>query len=244
MEISLAAEPIFKIGSFIVTNALLTSWIVVAILCLFAWRINKKLEKIPGKMQSVLEEVFEWVINMIKSLVHSRKKAKMLFPILITFFIFIMISNWFGLMPGIGPIGVWQEHNGEQVLVPLFRGTNADLNATLAWAIISVVAGHIFGIIFIGGIKYGKRYFNLKNPIMGFVGFLEIIGEFAKMVSFSFRLYGNIFAGEVLLIVIAVLVPYIAPLPFYFLEIFVGFIQALVFTMLSMVFYSIAVSEH
>jgi F-type H+-transporting ATPase subunit a len=129
--------------------------------------------------------------------------------------------------------------------VPLLRGANADLNTTLALAVIAVIAIQVLGVSAIGAIKYAKKFFNFSNPINAFVGFLELISEFSKLISFSFRLFGNIFAGEVLLMVIAFLVPYIAPLPFFFLELFVGIVQALVFMMLTLVFIKGAtMSEH
>lgn len=127
--------------------------------------------------------------------------------------------------------------------VPFLRPGTADLNTTLALAIVSVFMTQVFGVQALG-LSYFKKYINFSNPIMTFVGFLEIISEFAKIISFAFRLFGNIFAGEVLLVVISALLPIIAPMPFYGLEIFVGFIQALVFAMLSLVFFNMATQSH
>lgn len=127
--------------------------------------------------------------------------------------------------------------------IPILRPGTADLNTTLALAIVSVVITQVFGIQALG-LGYFKKYINFSNPIMTFVGFLEIISEFAKIISFAFRLFGNIFAGEVLLVVISALLPIIAPMPFYGLELFVGFIQALVFAMLSLVFFNMATQSH
>ena len=143
--------------------------------------------------------------------------------------------------------GGWPRHElkgGEDILVPLLRPANADLNMTLAMAMISVIAAQIFGIITLGIFKHTGKYLNFKSPILFVVGLLELVGEVAKMVSFSFRLFGNIFAGEVLLTVIAFLLPIVAPLPFYGLELFVGLIQALVFMMLTAVFIKSAVTSH
>ena len=133
--------------------------------------------------------------------------------------------------------------NGYQVFVPLFRSTNSDLNMTLALAIISVIATQIFGIITIGFFKHVGKYISFKNPGLAFAGILEATAEVVKILSFSFRLFGNIFAGEVLLVVTALLLPFIAPLPFMLLEMFVGFIQALIFSLLTLVFLKIATSE-
>lgn len=130
-----------------------------------------------------------------------------------------------------------------EVLVPIFRPGTADLNTTLALAIVSVFVTQAFGLHFLQ-LSYLHKFFNFSSPIMFFVGILELISEFAKIVSFAFRLFGNIFAGEVLLVVMAFLAPLIAPMPFYGLEIFVGFIQALVFSLLSLVFFNMATHSH
>ena len=127
--------------------------------------------------------------------------------------------------------------------VPLFRPGTADINTTLAFAIISLLVTQAFGIKYL---KFGyfKKFINFSSPIMFFVGILELISEFAKIISFAFRLFGNIFAGEVLLVVMAFLFPLVLPMPFYGLEIFVGFIQALVFSMLTLVFFNMATISH
>ncbi|MEK7158525.1 MAG: F0F1 ATP synthase subunit A, partial [Patescibacteria group bacterium] len=134
------------------------------------------------------------------------------------------------------------------VLIPLFRSANSDLNTTLALALISVLGTHIFGIITLGFWRHIGKFVNfkllVKNPIMFAVGILEVFGEVSKIVSFSFRLFGNIFAGEVLLVVMGTLVSFVAPVPFYFLELFVGFIQALVFAILTLVFLTMATESH
>lgn len=139
-----------------------------------------------------------------------------------------------------------EEHTEETThkeYIPILRPGTADLNTTLALAIVSVMVTQVFGIQALG-LGYFKKYINFSSPIMTFVGFLELISEFAKIISFAFRLFGNIFAGEVLLVVISALLPIIAPMPFYGLELFVGFIQALVFAMLSLVFFNMATQSH
>jgi len=248
MEISLAAEPIFHIGGFEVTNSLLTAWIVVAFLIIFALTLKKKFSKKPGGLQNLVEAIFEYFLGVMDSVTGSRKMSKRFFPIVTTIFIFVLFNNWIGLLPGVGTIGLHEIHNGHEVFVPLFRAGSADLNFTLAIAVIAVAATHFFGIAVLGVGKHVKKFINLKSiikdPIMFFVGILEIIGEIAKTISFSFRLFGNIFAGEVLLTVVAILVPYVAPLPFLFLEVFVGLIQAVVFAMLTLVFLSLQTVEH
>ncbi|EKD86387.1 MAG: hypothetical protein ACD_37C00314G0001, partial [uncultured bacterium] len=151
---------------------------------------------------------------------------------------------WAGLLPGVGSIGLERIHGGEKEFIPLFRAGSADLNTSLALALISMITIQMVGIKALG-VAYLQRFFNFKNPLYFYVGLLELISEFSKVISFSFRLFGNIFAGEVLLAVIAFLIPVIAPIPFLGMEIFVGFIQALVFSMLTAVFINAAtVREH
>ncbi len=184
------------------------------------------------------------LLNLVDSVFQDMKQTKKYFPFLATLFLFIITNNWLGLFPGIGSIGLHEIHHGKEIFVPLLRGGNADLNTTLALAILTMILVQIFGILAIGFFKYTGRFINFKSPIDFFVGILEIIGEFSRVISFSFRLFGNIFAGEVLLAVISWLLPYVGPIPFYGLEIFVGFIQALVFTMLAMVFIKMAITDH
>lgn len=242
LHISVSAEPIFSLGPLTVTNSMLVSWIITIGLCAFALFISKKLSftKKPKGVQSFLEAIVESLFGLVSGVVGERK-AKEIFPFIASFFIFILLGNWFGLLPGAGSIGLLKH----QEFVPLFRGATADLNITLALAITAVVLVQYIGIKHLG-IKYFSKFFvnPLRNPIGTFVGFLEIIAEFARIVSFAFRLFGNIFAGEVLLSVIAFLVPIIAPLPFLGLEIFVGLVQALVFSMLTLVFMQIATISH
>jgi F-type H+-transporting ATPase subunit a len=244
MHISLVAEKIFSLGSFSINNTLLTSWIVIISLALISYFGTKKIEMVPGKLQNILEIIIEGLFNFFNSVWENRKKTRKYFPLLATFFIFIIISNWFGLLPGIGSIGFTEIKDGHESFVPLFRSVNSDLNATLSWAIISIILVQVFGTTSLGIFSYFKKFFNFSNPINFFVGILEIVGEIAKIISFSFRLFGNVFAGEVLLVAMTFLVPYIAPLPFYGLELFVGFVQALVFTMLSLVFIKMATESH
>lgn len=248
MEISLAAEKVIEVFGFPITNTLLMSWAAMAVLVVLSVIATRKIRAAPRGAQNFLEAVMEFLLNLIDSVTHNRKQSIKFFPILATIFLFIVTSNWLGLLPGVGTIGFPEVHRGKEVFVPLFRSANSDLNNTLALAIISVVITQIFGIMAIGFFKYAGKFFisPLKKPyfVGTFVGALELVSEVSKMVSFSFRLFGNIFAGEVLLVVIAMIIPYIVPLLFMFLEIFVGFIQALVFAMLTLVFMKMAVTEH
>ncbi len=247
MEISLAAEPLFHIGTFSVTNTLIMSLILSCSIIAAALVLKRRLKLIPKGFQNVIEYILEAFLNLIDSVTRDRKQTEKFFPIVVTIFIFVILSNWIEIIPGLGTIGINETHNGETILIPFIRSASADLNVTLAIALISVFSVQFLGIAAIGISKYAGKFF--VNPfhkpyfVGTFVGALEIISEFAKIISFSFRLFGNIFAGEVLLIVMLNLVPYFVPLPFLFLEIFVGFVQALVFAMLTLVFLKMATVE-
>ncbi|KKP36499.1 MAG: ATP synthase subunit a [Candidatus Roizmanbacteria bacterium GW2011_GWA2_32_13] len=244
MNISLKAETIFNIGSFSVTNTILMSWIASLIILIVLILVSKKLKDVPSKFQSLVEVIFEGAITMMDQITGSHEKSKKFFPFVFTFFIFILLSNWLGIVPGVGSIGISEFHNSEEVFIPLLRTANSDINITLAFAIISVIMTHIFGVITIGFFKHASKYISFKKGLIYFfVGILELIGELAKFLSFSFRLFGNIFAGEVLLVVIAFLIPYIAPIPFLGLELFVGLIQSLIFAMLTLVFFGMATNK-
>ena len=248
MEISLGAEKIFSIGSFPVTNTLLISWVIILFLAFIAFYLKNKIKEIPKGLQNVVESLVEAALKFMSDVVGNRAEAIKFFPIVFTIFIFVLLSNLVEIVPGLGTIGIWQIHEGKETLIPFVRSSSADLNVTLAIALVSFFAVQFFGILILGVKHYGKKFFVApwqKPYFVGtFVGLLEFISEFAKIISFSFRLFGNIFAGEVLLTVILFLVPYVIPLPFLFLEIFVGFIQALVFSSLTLVFLKMAITEH
>ena len=243
MTISLAAEPIFHIGSLPVTNSILVMWVVIAVIFLFSFFSTRKITDVPRGIQNVGETIIESLLLFIDGVTNNREQSKKFFPLIATFFITIITANWLGLLPGVGTIGLYEAHEGSQVLIPFFRSPSADLNFTLALALISVISIQIVGITSIGFFKHAGKFITFKSPIAFFVGILELILEVAKVISFAFRLFGNVFAGEVLLTVIMFLAPYFLPLPFLGMELFVGFIQALVFSMLTLVFYKMATEE-
>ncbi len=244
MNISISAETIGRIGNLPITNSMLSSWIASILLIMLGFVATRKIGLIPKGFQNSFEAVIEYLYNTTESVIENEKATKKYFPLLATIFLFILTNNWLGLLPGVGTIGLHEEHHGKSVLVPFFRSGNADLNTTLALAIIAVISVQVFGIIAIGIAPHIKKYINLSSPVNFVVGILELFSEVSRIISFSFRLFGNIFAGEVLLTVIAYIVPYFAPLPFYVLELFVGAIQALVFTMLTIVFIKTATVMH
>lgn len=247
MEISLTPETIFHIGSFPFTNSFLMTFATSAIIIGISFFIQKNMKIVPRGFQNIFEAVIEYFLGLVDSVTQNREQTKKFFPIVMTIFLFVIISNWIGLLPGAGTVGVYENVHGKTILAPFIRSASADLNTTLAISLIAVFAVNFMGISAIGIVKYGKKFFvsPFHKPyfIGTFVGVLEIISEIAKIISFSFRLFGNVFAGEVLLIVILNLAPYFLPLPFLFMEIFVGFVQALVFSMLTLVFLKMATTE-
>lgn len=234
MNIELAPEIIFNVGFFPVTNSLLTTWFTMAVIIGLVYASTRKIALVPGKPQAVIEIVLDWIYGLGEGL-SDPVRAKRFFGIVSTFFIFILFANYLGLFPGVGTIGFYEIHGHEEVWVPLIRPMNTDLNATLALALISVTMTHYYAISILGFGAYLGKFFSL-NPVFLFVGFLEIIAEFTKLISLSFRLFGNIFAGEALLVTISSLFAFILPLPFMALELLVGFVQAMIFMMLTLVF--------
>lgn len=307
--ISIKAETLFYIGTFAVKNSMVLSSLVFVFFLFLAYSYftdSQKEEK--SGIFYLLNIILRTLYDLFGSIVHD--KIVVFFPLLSAFFLWILIQNWSGLMPGVGSITLKvpaaivhgtifnektevesentedriqkteeaADSHGEPVVdshgnpventenrsenteetthaeaassheeilaVPLLRGNNADLNATLALAIVSVFMIQYYGFYFLGFKAYISKFVNFKDPIYFVLGILEIISEVSKVVSFAFRLFGNIFAGEVLLTIVAFLVPVLASFPFLMLEVFVGFVQALVFSMLTSVFLSLAVSQH
>ncbi|MBI4050246.1 MAG: F0F1 ATP synthase subunit A [Candidatus Doudnabacteria bacterium] len=254
----LAAETIFSIGSFPVTNTVINSFAAVVLFLILGLILRKGTQEIPGKMQNFAESILEVILNYMDQVTHDRKKSMKFLPLVGTLFLFILISNWIGVFPGIGSIGRYLVHEGEVELIPIFRPANTDLNMTLAMAILGIAMTHIFGIMAIGFWKYANKFIKFGDiwksfhkggisifvaVVEFFVGLIEIFSEIAKMISLSLRLFGNVFAGEVLLTVMASLLAFLVPLPFIGLEILVGMIQAIVFAMLILVFASMATTE-
>lgn len=245
LHISISAETITHIGSLSITNSMLSTTLVTTLIVLACVVIRLALSnpKKPTRFQALAEMLIEYLNNLCTDVSGSTKKASMFAPLVISFFVFIWLNNWSGLIPGVGSIGFTRMENGISTFVPLFRGGTSDLNTTVGLALLSVLYVQIIGIHSLG-IHYFSKFINFKTPMKAFVGILETVLEFAKVVSFAFRLFGNIFAGEVLLAVMTFLVPIIIPMPFYIMEIFVGFIQAFVFAILSLVFFNLATLGH
>ncbi|HEV7423692.1 MAG TPA: F0F1 ATP synthase subunit A [Candidatus Paceibacterota bacterium] len=260
-NITLFAEPIFHFKNFVITNALLTSWISVLIIIIISLVLRSTLRTIPGKIQNIFEIIVEGALDLCDQVTNSRALSIKIFPIAISVFFFVLMNNWLGLIP-LGGLGIIEKGSDGLNFIPFLRGGTADINTTIALAVMAVLGANIFGIVSIGLWKTFNKYVNLKvlgeiftkirheptviivAPITFFVGIIEIISEFAKIASLSFRLFGNVFAGEVLLASMAALVAYIVPVPFLFLEILVGVIQALIFSILLIVYFTISATDH
>lgn len=263
-ETTIFAEPIFHIGNFTVTNALINSWVTVFILVTAFILIGRKIKKAPRGLQNIFEIILEEGMNLTDSVTGSRHKTEKFLPLALALFLFILVNNWLGLLPGIGTIGFIETEEGHSTFVPFFRGATADLNLTLALSLFAVVLSHVLGVMSLGLWKHFNKFLNIEilwqtvkkftkepmllmvNPIKFFVGIIEAVGEVAKIASLSLRLFGNIFAGEVLLASMMAISAYILPIPFMFMELIVGMVQALVFSILTLAFISIATSaeEH
>ncbi|MBI4089138.1 MAG: F0F1 ATP synthase subunit A [Candidatus Levybacteria bacterium] len=236
--ISFAPETILSLGFFPITNTILDILLVDLIIIGGIVYVYKNIALIPNNLfQNAIESIIEMFYGLTESI--AQNVAAKIFPYFMSFFLFILLTNWSSLIPGVGTIG-FREHDE---FIPLFRGATSDLNLTLGLALVSAVATHTLSIKTIGIKEYLSRYFSF-NPLNLFIGLLEIISEITKVISLSFRLFGNIFAGEVVIITVSSIFAFIFPLPFLLLEIVVGMVQALVFSMLTMVFMAILTTSH
>jgi len=275
-HIQMAAES-FPVGPVRVPNSLLGLLIADAILIIGAAvgtrhiRAGRPEALVPKGLQNLLEAIYEIFANVLHDVLGD--KAEKALPLLMTFFIFILVANWIELFPGFDTIGIIEEvpegvhgfavkqlgpiwmltnEEGHYTLIPFLRAANTDLNIPLALALISVFMVQVYGVRTLGFGAYFSRFLNIKALVSGgmmgmmdfLVGLLEALSEITKIISFAFRLFGNIFAGMVLLLVISSLAPFVVPVAFYFLELFVGAVQALVFMMLSAAFIAVATAGH
>ena len=240
-EISLKPEIIAYILGVPISNSFILSVLTASLLLSCGFFAVWQLKRVPGRIQNGTEIVVDGILNFMSQTLGDREQAKKFFPLVATIFLFILVNNWMGLVPGVGSLGTYQTHGGELAFVPFFRSANSDLNTTVALTLVTMIAIQLYGIRRLGFLGHVSKFFMFtKGPMYFFVGILELVAEFAKVLSFSFRLFGNIFAGEVLLIIVMTLAPLIVPFPFLMLELFVGLVQALVFAMLAMIFAKIA----
>ncbi len=254
---ALHAEPLFELWGIPITNSILGTWLAMALLLVFLGLATRRLRTVPRGSQSLLEILYEQLSGIVNTVMDNERLARRFTPLIVTVFLFVLFSNWVGLLPGFGTVG---GHDAHGEFVPLLRAGSADLNLTFAIAGVAFIVVQTTGIVVVGLFKYFGKFVNLshlfKRPFKArnllmviptfLLGLTELISEIAKFIALSFRLFGNIYAGEVLLVVFGTLLPVFIPLsaPFYLLEIFVGLIQAFVFAMLTIVFIKIASLAH
>lgn len=232
------------VGGLPLTATLLTAWICMVILLLVSMRIKRKLTLVPGKLQNVFEMLIGGAFDYTAEVLGSRQLAQKYFPIIMTIFLFVLTMNWVELIPGVGSIGVWHGTGADRHLLPFFHGPYADLNNTIAIALVSFVMVEFAGITVVGLRQYSGKFFNLHSPLGFVIGLIELISEFVRIVAFSFRLFGNVFAGQILLMIVMLLTTaYIVPVPFMAYEAFVGLIQAFIFAVLTLYFLKLAVMD-
>lgn len=257
----LPAEVVFHILGFPITNSIIGTWFTIVFVASFCFMVTRKLTLIPGRSQALLEAVIEALLNFCKS-VAGEKNGRRFFPIVATIFLFVALNAWLSLLPGFGSITA---HTSEGE-VHFLRGANTDINTSLALALISFVFVEFIGFSSLG-IGYGKKFINVGGigqsgrllikgktkeafssfvlgVINAFVGVVELLSELIRIVSLTIRLFGNMTAGEILLLVAVFLMPWLFALPFYGLELLVGFVQALIFASLTLIFLTMAVASH
>jgi F-type H+-transporting ATPase subunit a len=231
IEISMAPETIFRVAGLSITNSMFTTVLVIALLVVVSYLGTRRMSLVPeSRLQNLLEFVVEFLRDLSENTA-GRQVGGRVFPLIATLFIFILSANWIGLLPGFGSIFVVQEAHH----VPLFRAANSDMNTTAAMALVSVTVVQVIGFTINGFKGYVKE---LTTPV--YLTPIHLIGELSHIISLTARLFGNVFGGEVLMVVMYALVPYVVPVVFLGLEAFFGFIQALIFTVLTTVYITLA----
>ncbi|MDE2071676.1 MAG: F0F1 ATP synthase subunit A [Patescibacteria group bacterium] len=222
-----------------VTNTLLATWVSLAVLILIAYVVGRRPQLVPGKVQSAFEMLFEYVLSYMEQTLGSREMALRFFPLIMSMFLFIFAANLFEFLPFLDALTV---HVGGAT-VPLLRSANTDLNTTLALALISGFVVEAAGVAALGVWRYGSKFVNVRHGVLQFfIGLIELVSEVARLIAFSFRLFGNIFAGGILIAVAALFVPVVLPVPFILFELFVALVQSAIFALLTLAFLKIAIT--
>ncbi len=240
---SLVAERLFYIFGIPVTNTMVMSLTIAFLLLSIAFFVGRNPKIIPGRVQLFFETIFQFVLDFMAEILESKKAARRYFPLVMTIFLFVFLANALEFFPGVGSLGFWKYEGEHTIFAPLLRSMNTDLNMTLSLAIISFLVIEISGVVAIGFWKYAGKFINFKSPLSFVVGLIELMSEIIRLISFSFRLFGNIFAGEVLVSVVSFFVPLILPVPVMAFEIFIGFVQAVIFALLTLLFIKLAIQE-
>ncbi len=233
----------YVVGEFFgipITSTLITAWLTMAIILTIAILATRRVALVPGKVQSLFELLIGGVYDYMSDVLESRTVARKYFPLVMTIFLFILAMNWFGLLPGVTSIGYYAGHGEESHFIPFLYPAATDLNITIAFALIAFFTIELAGVLALGLWKYTGKFVNFSSPLAFVIGIIELISELARLISFSFRLFGNIFAGKTLLVVIMFFIPYIVPIPIIAFEVFVGFIQAFIFAILTLFFIKLA----
>ncbi len=239
IHIALHSDKILHLPYFQVTNTLFTAWFSIVVLLALALILRGQIKEIPGRFMSMVEALFEYVLNYMEEVLGDKRLARKLFPIIMTIFLFVLVSNWTEHLPFFETLKVQTGHGHSA----LFKSANTDLNVTLSLAIVSFFVVETLGVVTVGLWKYLGKFINLSSPLNFVIGLIELISELARLVAFSFRLFGNILAGEVLILVVKYFVPYFLPVPLMAFELFVGFIQAAIFALLTLFFVKLAITD-
>lgn len=237
IHVVLKAEELGTLFGLPVTNSLLMTWLVMLVLIGFTFVLRKKLALIPGKLQTGVELLFSGVLGYMEETLENPTLARRFFPLVMTIFLLVLVGNELAFVPGVGSV-VYQSAEG---VVPFLRAPAADLNFTLALAFIAFFTIEITGLAILGARSYVSKYLSFSSPVNFIVGLIEFLSNLGRIISFSFRLFGNIFAGEVMIAVAGFFLAYFLPVPLIAFEVFVGFIQAVVFAMLTLFFIKLAV---
>ncbi|MFC1904311.1 F0F1 ATP synthase subunit A [Chloroflexota bacterium] len=258
----LPAEVVFHPFGFPITNSVVAAWLTIIVLVGVSYAVTRRIKLIPGRLQCLVEFALGALYDFCQQ-VAGEKNGRKFFPVVATIFLFVIMNAWLGLLPGVGSLTI---HTAEGE-AHLLRPANTDLNMPLALALASFLFVEYFGIKAHGGLRYLSKFFNVGGFFRGigqlfrgklgsglsgmftgaidaFVGLLELLSELVRIVSFTFRLFGNMTAGEILLLIAVFLAPWVFALPFYGLELLVGFVQALIFGGLTLVFLTLAVASH
>lgn len=241
IHVSIEAEPLFHIGPFEFTNSMVGALIASLVLLIAAWYFTRRAALVPGRMQSLIELPIEWMTSIVAT---SSTRWRGYVGLILGFFLVILIANWVGLLPGVGTIGLLHEDHGETVLVPLIRPASADLNFTLGLAMIAFVVFVWWGVRINGPGGYIKELVGEPRYMAPLMFPIHLISELSRLISLSMRLFGNVFAGEVLLATMLALTFVFVPTIFLGLEAVFGFVQALVFSLLAMTYITLAIAEH
>lgn len=239
ITVVLKAEHLGSVFGFPITNSLILAWLVMLLLIGFAYFFGRSLSLVPGKLQAAVEWAFSGTLEYMTEVLGSEVLARRFFPLVASIFLFVATINEVEFFPGVGSLGLI--HASE--FLPVLRAPTTDLNFTLALAMIAFFTIELTGLMTLGFFKYAGKYVNLKSPIGFAVGLIELVSNLGRLVSFSFRLFGNIFAGEVMVLVAGYFLPYLLPAPLMAFEMFIGLVQALVFAMLTMFFIKLAIAE-